>query len=121
MSEIIAYERCGTQAAAAGSATTAGRRLNFYLWWLLAVTNVVDVLGTQRAFEMGISELNPIVELFYAHFGMISVALVKALFLILLYFLVPYIRGWNRVLFIFACGVYLALTIAHIGYLSPLI
>jgi hypothetical protein len=87
----------------------------------LTVTNIVDLLGTRRAFEIGVSELNPIVELFYESFGMISVALVKAVFLTLLFFLIPYIRGWNRVLFVFACCVYLALTFAHIWYLSPLV
>jgi len=121
MDESIAYERSGPQAAIAAPRAAAGRRLNFYLWLLLAVTNVIDVLGTRRAFSIGIHELNPIVEFFYAQFGMIPIAFAKAVFLVLLYFLIPHIRGWNRALFVFACCVYLALTFAHVWYLSPLL
>lgn len=119
--DSIAYERCGAQPAVAGRLAAAGKRLNFYLWLLLAVTNVVDVLGTRRAFDIGIHELNPLVEFFYARYGMVPIALAKAFFLALLYFLIPYIRGWNRALFVFACGVYLALTVTHVWYLSPLL
>ena len=121
MSGSIAYARRRTQSMAASAVDSAERRLNFYLWCLLAVTNVVDVLGTQRAFDLGIGELNPIVELFYGMFGMASVVLLKALFLTVLFFMIPYIRGWNRVLFVFACCVYLVLTVAHVAYLSPLL
>jgi len=121
MDESIAYERSGAQAAIAAPRAAAGRRLNFYLWLLLAVTNVIDVLGTRRAFSIGIHELNPIVEFFYAQFGMIPIAFAKAVFLALLYFLIPHIRGWNRALFVFACCVYLVLTFAHVWYLSPLL
>jgi hypothetical protein len=121
MDESVAYESCDPRAALPASRAGAGNRLNFYLWLLLTVTNVVDVLGTRRAFSIGVHELNPIVEFFYAQFGMISIAFAKAVFLVLLYFLIPYIRGWNRALFVFACCVYLALTVAHVWYLSPLL
>jgi len=121
MDESIAYDRCDPQAGIATSRAGDGRRLNFYLWLLLVVTNVIDVLGTRRAFSVGIHELNPIVEFFYAQFGMISIAFAKAVFLVLLYFLIPHIRGFNRALFVFACCVYLALTFAHVWYLSPLL
>ncbi len=102
-------------------ASEQGRRLNLLLWALLALTNCADVIGTARAFEIGISELNPIVDLFHADFGMAGVIAPKVLFLTMLYFLLPWVRSWTRALFALACSAYVALTMAHVWYLSPLI
>jgi hypothetical protein len=102
-------------------ASDQGRHLNLYLWVLLVVTNLVDVLGTSRAFEIGIGELNPVVDVVHATFGISGLVTAKVIFLSLLFFLLPYVRTWTRALFAFACSAYLALTVAHIWYLSPLI
>jgi hypothetical protein len=117
-----------TAFAAEGTAQTAlpltceqGRRTNLYLWILLAVTNLIDLLATGRAFEFGIDELNPLVNQLHAGFGMSGIGLLKATFLTLLYFLLPHVRTWTRALFVLACGIYVALTLAHIWYLAPLL
>lgn len=99
----------------------ADRRLNLYLWLLLVVTNLVDVLGTQRAFALGIGELNPLIAAIYAEHGIVAVALFKSVFLGILGMTLPWIRGFNRALLAGACCAYLALTAAHIWYLSPLL
>lgn len=120
MNETIAYQSCTPSVAAPIRVSSQGRRLNFYLWLLLAVTNLVDVLATRRAFNIGIDELNPIVALVYAQYGIGAVAAIKVPFLVMLCFLLPYIRGWTRTMLVLACSAYLALTFAHIWYLSPL-
>ena len=121
MDQSITYEPGVATAPATLTASAAGWRLNLYLWLLLAVTNVVDFLGTRRAFQLGIEELNPLVAFAYAEFGIGAVAAMKIPFLLLLGCLLPYIRGWTRGLLAAACAVYLALTGAHIWYLSPLL
>lgn len=102
-------------------ASAQGLRLNRLLWLLLAITNLVDVIGTARAFELGIGELNPIVAMFHNTFGLAGIAAPKLLFLTALLVLLPWIRSWTRIMFAFACSVYLALTVIHIWFLSPLI
>lgn len=117
----FAYPREAARAGTTLRATERGWRLNLLLWMLLALSNFVDVLGTARAFEMGIGELNPIVEVVHATWGMIGVVIPKVVFLTMLFFLLPWIRAWTRLLFGFAAAVYLALTVVHIWYLSPLL
>jgi hypothetical protein len=97
------------------------RHLNRYLWLLLVVTNVVDVLASRRAFEFGIEELNPIVDSVLSAYGIWGIALFKALWLGVLLVLLPHIRGWTRMLLAFACLAYFALTVLHIWNLSPLL
>jgi len=121
MNQSIACETGVGSVAAPITVSAQGRRLNLCLWLLLSVTNVVDVLATRRAFQIGIEELNPIVALVYSQYGIGAVAALKVPFLILLCCLIPYIRGWTRGLLILACGIYLTLTAAHIWYLSPLL
>ena len=117
----FAYPRAAAPAGTTLRATERGWRLNLLLWMLLALSNFVDVLGTARAFEMGIGELNPIVEVIHAAWGMIGVVIPKVVFLTMLFFLLPWIRAWTRLLFGFTAAVYLALTVVHIWYLSPLL
>jgi hypothetical protein len=117
----FATRREALASAASVRTSEQGWRLNLLLWMLLSLTNFVDVLGTARAFDMGIGELNPIVEMAHAAWGMIGVAAPKALFLAMLLFLLPWIRSWTRALFGFATCIYLALTGFHIWYLSPLL
>jgi hypothetical protein len=116
----LTYRRERATTAAAARTSEQGWRLNLLLWMLLSLTNFVDVLGTARAFELGVGELNPIVAMAHATWGMAGVAMPKVLFLAMLFFLLPWIRNWTRMLFGFATSVYLALTVVHIWYLSPL-
>lgn len=117
----LVYEADSPAESAPIPASEQGRRLNLLLWALLVLTNLADVLGTARAFEIGIGELNPIVDMFHAEYGMAGIATPKVFFLTLLYFLLPWVRTWTRALFALACSAYLALTVAHIWYLSPLL
>jgi Domain of unknown function (DUF5658) len=97
------------------------QHLNRYLWALLAVTNLVDLLASRRAFELGIDELNPIVEALFSAYGIASIAAFKLLWLVILLVLIPHIRGWTQAFLAFACVVYLGLTALHIARLSPLL
>ena len=121
MNESAIYEPCAPATPAGVTASQQGRRLNLWLWILLCVTNLVDVLATRRAFDLGIGELNPIVETFFVTYGIGSVAIFKALFLGMLWFTLPWIRSWTRALLGLACAAYFALTLMHIWYLSPLL
>ena len=121
MNETLACESRATSVLAPASVRPADRRLNLYLWLLLVVTNLVDVLGTQRAFALGISELNPIIASIYAAYGIVAIVIFKGVFLGILGLTLPWIRGWTRALLAGACCAYLALTVAHIWYLSPLL
>lgn len=102
------------------SGTDQRRHLNLSLWMLLAATNVIDVLGTGRAFSIGIGELNPLVDMLHTAFGMAGIIGVKLFFLTLLFFLLPWVRSWTRALLTLVCSAYIALTFAHIWYLAPL-
>ena len=104
-----------------GQASPRARHLNRYLWVLLAVTNLVDLLASRRAFALGIGELNPIVDLLFSAYGIASIALFKLFWLVALLVLLPYVRGWTQALFAFACVIYLGLTMLHIAWLSPLL
>ncbi len=102
-------------------ASRQDRRLNWYLWALLVVTNLVDVLATRRAFDLAIPELNPTVEMLISGYGIAGVAAFKALWLLILLVLIPYIRGWTQNLLKLACGTYLVLTVWHISHLPRLL
>lgn len=121
MNETLAYESCAPATRGPIAVSPPQRRLNLYLWLLLTATNVVDVLATARAFEIGIGELNPIVAMLYTQFGIGSVVVFKAVFLGLLCFMIPYIRTWTRALLMLACCIYCVLTAAHVWYLMPLL
>ena len=95
--------------------------LNRYWWSLLLVTNAVDVLASKRAFASGIAELNPAVDLVISHFGVWALAVSKAIWLVMLLLLLPYIRGWTQALLALSCLVYCGVVLAHIWYLSPLL
>ena len=97
------------------------RYLNRYLWLLLAVTNLVDVLASRRAFEFGMAELNPVIDSLLSAYGIAGVALFKAFWLGVLFFLLPHIKGWTQILLACACAAYFALTVLHIWNLSPLL
>lgn len=107
-------------AARARTAHTASG-LNRYLWALLLVTNIVDVLASRRAFQFDIAEMNPLLGTVLAAFGLPGLALVKAFWLVVLLLLLSHIRGWTQVLFSAACLTYVALTAVHIWHLSPLL
>ena len=121
MNQTVAFRSFVPTLTTPVAVSPQGRRLNLYLWLLLAVANIVDVLATRRAFGLGIGELNPIVALAYAEYGIGAVALLKLPFLVALGLLTPWIRTWTRGLLVLACSVYLALTAAHFWYLSPLL
>lgn len=95
--------------------------LNLYLWAFLVVTNIVDVLASRRAFEFRIAELNPVIDLVQADYGILGVVLLKAFWLFVLMLLLPYIRGWTQLLLGLACLAYFAVTVIHIWMLSPLL
>ena len=97
------------------------RHLNVYLWLLLAAANLVDVLASRRAFQIGMTELNPVVDAVLVDHGVWGVSVLKAFWLLLLFFLLPYIKGWTQTLLAFASLVYFALTLIHIWFLSPLL
>ena len=107
--------------AASQRASAQEKELNEYLWVLLAVANLVDVLASRRAFQSGTGELNPIVDLILADQGVLGIALFKAFWLVVLWFLLPYMRSWTQKLFVFACLAYFCLTLIHVWYLSPLL
>lgn len=107
--------------ASAGTASSRERHLNRYLWALLAVTNLVDVLASRRAFGLGIGELNPFIESLLARYGLVGLGMLKLFWISVLLILLPYIRGWLHQLLMLACLVYLALTVVHIARLSPLL
>lgn len=102
-------------------ASPRDKQLNRYLWSLLAVTNLVDLLASRRAFDLGIGELNPIVDWLFSAYGISSVAVFKLFWLTALLVLLPYVRGWTQAFFAFACVIYLGLTLLHIARLSPLL
>lgn len=102
-------------------AAAEDRELNLYLWALLAVTNLVDVLASKRAFDVGLEELNPVAASLLAEYGLLGLALCKAFWLAVLVVSLPYIHGWVQKFLALACGAYLGLTILHIWNLSPLL
>jgi hypothetical protein len=102
-------------------ASERDKDLNLYLWVFLVVTNIVDVLSSRRAFESGITELNPVVDLVLADYGILGVVLLKSFWLVGLMFLLPYIRGWTQFLLGLACLAYFAVAVLHIWMLSPLL
>lgn len=66
-------------------------------------------------------ELNPVVDAVLVDYGVGGVTLVKAFWLVVLWFLLPHITGWKQALLALASLVYFALTLLHIWFLSPLI
>ena len=102
-------------------ASERDKELNLYLWAFLVVTNIVDVLASRRAFELGMTELNLLVDLVLADHGILGVVLLKTFWLVVLMFLLPYIRGWTQLLLGLACLAYFAVTVIHIWMLPPLL
>lgn len=115
------YGRLAAASSATRITSPRGLRLNHHLWLLLVLTNIIDVIGTGRAFQLGIGELNPIVAAVHGGFGMPGLISLKGLFLGALLYLLPFVRSWTRILFILVCSAYLSLTFAHIWYLLPLL
>ena len=97
------------------------RHLNVYLWLLLVAANLVDVLASRRAFQFGVTELNPVVDVVLVDYGVGAVSLLKAFWLLVLFFLLPHMKGWKQALLAVATLIYFALTLLHIWYLSPLL
>lgn len=114
------YGRVDAAKAAVQPLSQRDARMNLFLWLLLVATNVIDVLGTGRAFDFGIGELNPIVAGLHAQFGMAGLISFKMFFLSLLFFLLPHVRTWTRALFVAVCSAYVALSVAHVWFLFPL-
>lgn len=108
-------------AIATQRASEREEHLNRYLWVFLVITNVVDVLASRRAFQFGIAEVNPIVDLIISYFGIWGLAVFKVLWILMLMPLLPYIKGWTQAMLGLACLAYFVLTIAHIWFLSPLL
>jgi len=102
-------------------ASAAEQHLNLYVWWLLVVTNLVDVLVSRRAFDYGVMELNPIIEILYSEYGINGVVLVKAFWIFVLFTSLPYIRGWYQMLFALASLIYLWLAVEHLSNLPRLL
>ena len=92
-------------------------RLNYFLWVLLVVANITDVLASKHAFERGAIELNPIARLLLEAHGIVGLAVFKALWLVVLLILVRFVKGWIQWLFVFACAVYFALALYHLRHL----
>ncbi|MCZ6888382.1 MAG: DUF5658 family protein [Gammaproteobacteria bacterium] len=95
--------------------------LNIVLWCLLALTNVVDVLASRRAYEIGIGEMNPVVSMLLTQYGVLGIALFKGFWLLLLLLLLSRIAGWTQKLFVCACLIYIALAAYHISYANLLL
>jgi Domain of unknown function (DUF5658) len=104
-----------------GTVAASDVHLNLYLWALLAVTNLVDVLASRRAFDLGIAELNPLVDSVLFAYGISGIAFLKLFWLAVLLVLLAHIRGWLQAFLAVACLIYLGLTVFHIANLSPLI
>jgi len=102
-------------------ASSRERSLNRYLWLLLAVMNLGDILASRRAFQLGIGELNPLVETINLEYGIFGVTLFKALWIFVLLLLLPFIRGWIQMLFAITCLIYFAVTLLHLLNLPPLL
>lgn len=102
-------------------ASASDARLNRYMVLLLAVTNAVDLLASRRAFSFGVAELNPLVDLVISNYGIWTLGLIKAFWIMALAFFIPYIRGWTQALLGLSCIAYLIVTILHVANLSPLL
>ncbi len=96
-------------------------RLNLLLWWLLTVTNAVDILASRRAYELGIEELNPLISMLLAEHGLLSIVVLKGFWLFLLLRLLPYLQGWTQALFACACLAYFALAVVHLSHSNLLL
>lgn len=79
------------------------------LWTLLSSANVVDYVATHHALSHGCRELNPFVAALLRIEAFDAVLTTKALFLAMLYVLLPFIHGWKLALLAAATIVYLAL------------
>jgi len=84
----------------------------------LLVTNVLDVFYTRAIIGTGNAyEFNPIALYLIETFGYIGLLFYKSIFVIGLYFLIPYMSKvaiWVKVLFWMAIVWYIALSIYHI-------
>ena len=89
-------------------------RINFILWLILTVANLIDILVTYYVFSKGGVEANPAMAHLSSRFGNISIAFFKGALLGILLFLLPFIKEiYQKALFI-VCSCYVILVITHI-------
>ena len=88
--------------------------INIALWVFLFITNMIDILVSYKAFSEGAVEINPFMAVIYHNFGIVGLAFYKGFLIGVMLVLLPVIKKRLRILFIFTCFVYAALTISHI-------
>ncbi len=89
-------------------------KLNLILWTVLFVTNIIDIIITYYAFAKGAVEANPAMYLISKHFGDVAITFYKGFFLGVLFILLPFIKKRLQKFLIFACIVYILLTLSHL-------
>jgi hypothetical protein len=82
---------------------------NVFLWLVLLMTNLIDIMFSYAAFAKGAVEINPTVSIIIRQFGYIGLAFQKGIPIGALLILLPYIRGKLQYLLGFSVLVYLVL------------
>jgi hypothetical protein len=89
-------------------------KINFVLWIVLTVANLIDILVTYYVFAQGGVEANPAMAHLSSKFGNISIAFFKGTLLGILLFLLPFIKEIYQKALMIVCFVYVALVVSHI-------
>lgn len=89
-------------------------KINFVLWIILTVANLIDILVTYYVFAQGGVEANPAMAHLSSKFGNISIAFFKGTLLGVLLFLLPFIKEIYQKALMLVCFVYVALVVSHI-------
>jgi hypothetical protein len=88
-------------------------RINLFLWTLLLITNVIDLIVSYSLFSHGAVEMNPAMSILCSQFGNISLAFYKGFLLGALFILLPYIKNKLQYLLLSTCSVYIVLVVSH--------
>lgn len=95
------------------------KRTRYYALSLLVLANAVDVLASRHAFNMGITELNPLMATLLSYGGLVAIVWFKGICLVLLLIFIPYMEAvWTQVLFLAACVCYVGVVVYHIIYMN---
>lgn len=88
-------------------------KTNLFLWLVLFVTNIIDLIATYYAFSLGAVEANPAMDAVIKNFGDIGLAFYKGLMLGGLFIFLPFINKRIQKFLVFTVFVYIVLTISH--------
>lgn len=93
--------------------------MNYILFAILVILNVLDIYYSRIAFNIGISESNPVIELVVAKYSFTGMIAVKGFFLVILAILLPFARTMLVTLSLIAViGCYTWVVLEHIKYLG---